>query len=350
MEKKTRAVFIGGVQVGGGAPVVIQSMTNTKTSDIEKTCAQISRLVQNGCELVRVAVPDEESVQALPGILGETPIPVIADIHFDYRLALSSIAAGVHGIRINPGNIGSPDRVEAIIKAARENNIPIRIGVNSGSLPEGKIKKFGSPGAEAMVETLVDYVRFFEERDFFNLKLSVKSTSVLETIVANREVSNHFPYPIHLGLTEAGTLRRGLVNSVACLAPLLLEGIGDTIRISLTEDPVQEVRAAWDLLRAVGLRWRGLNIYSCPTCGRCEIELEKMVKEIEKATEGIQKDLNIAVMGCAVNGPGEAKEADLGLAGGRGFGVIFSKGKPLGTFPADKLIRVFVEKIKEFPG
>ncbi len=350
MEKKTRAVFVGGVQVGGGAPVVVQSMTSTKTTDIEKTGNQISRLAQNGCELVRVAVPDKEALQALPEILKNSPVPIIADIHFDYRLALGAIEAGVHGVRINPGNIGSLDRVEAIIKAAGEKDIPIRIGVNSGSLPQEKIKKFGSPGSEALVATMEEYVRFFEERGFFNIKLSLKSTNVLETISANRSIASIFPYPIHLGLTEAGTLRRGLVNSVAALAPLLLEGIGDTIRISLTEDPVEEVKAAWDLLRALGLRRRGLNIYSCPTCGRCEIELEEMVKAIEKATEGIRKDLNIAVMGCPVNGPGEAKEADLGLAGGKGYGVIFARGKPLGTYPADKLIEVFLEKIREFPG
>ncbi len=350
MEKKTRAVSIGGVQIGGGAPVVVQSMTSTKTSHVEETCTQISRLAQNGCEIVRIAIPDQKALEALPEILKTSPLPVIADIHFDYNLAIESIKAGVHGIRINPGNIGSKKRVKAIIEAAGEKGIPIRIGVNSGSLPEEKIKEFGSPGSEAMVATLSEYVRFFEDQKFFNIKLSLKSTSVLETITANREVANLFPYPIHLGLTEAGTLRRGIVNSIAALAPLLLEGIGDTIRISLTEDPVEEVKAAWDLLRALGLRRRGLNIYSCPTCGRCEIDLEKLVKEIERVTEGIQKDLNIAVMGCPVNGPGEAKEADIGLAGGKGYGVIFSKGKPIGNYPSDELIGVLIEKIKEFPG
>ncbi len=350
MGKKKKAVWLGAVQVGGEAPVIVQSMTSTFTADVAATCAQISRLERVGCEIVRVAVPDREAIQALPAIISRSPIPLIGDIHFDYRLAVEAIKAGVAGIRINPGNIGSRQGLEEIIAAAREKNIPLRIGVNSGSLPEEKIKKYGSPGAEALWATLEEYIGFLEKKSFFNIKVSLKSTDVLTTIAANRKAVRSLPYPIHLGLTEAGTLRRGIVNSVACLAPLLMEGIGDTIRISLTEDPVEEVRAAWDLLRAVGLRRRGLNIFSCPTCGRCEIDLQNLVKEIEKATQDINKDLNIAVMGCAVNGPGEAREADLGLAGGKGFGVIFARGKPLGTYPQSELLAVFLEKIREWPG
>ncbi len=350
MGEKKKSVWLGNIEVGGLAPVIVQSMTNTSTADVAATCAQISRLERVGCEIVRVAVPDREAVRALPAIISRSSIPIIGDIHFDYRLAVEAIKAGVAGIRINPGNIGSRQGLEEIIAAARDKNIPLRIGVNSGSLPEKTIKRYGSPGAEALWATLEEYIGFLEKKSFSNFKVSLKSTDVLTTMEANRQAAQNLPYPIHLGLTEAGTLRRGLVNSVACLAPLLLEGIGDTIRISLTEDPVEEVRAAWDLLRAVGLRRRGLNIFSCPTCGRCEIDLQNLAKEIERATQDINKDLTIAVMGCPVNGPGEAREADLGLAGGKGFGVIFARGKPLGTYPQSELLSVFLEKIREWPG
>ena len=350
MSGHKKAVFLGSVKIGGGAAPVVQSMTSTQTHDIEATLEQIKRLFDAGCEVVRVAVPDQKALTALPEILKECPMPLVADIHFDYRLAIGAIEAGADGIRINPGNIGNEERVKRVIEAARKRNVPIRIGVNSGSLPREILDEFEKPGARAMVKTMEKHVSFFENNDYTNIKLSLKSTDVLETIAANREASKRFPYPLHLGLTEAGTLRRGIVNSAAALTPLLLDGIGDTLRISLTEDPVEEVRVAWDLLGALKIKRRGLNIFSCPTCGRCQIDLEGLVKQVEKETAGIEKKLDIAIMGCVVNGPGEAKEADLGIAGGKNKGVIFAKGKKLASYPYSELLPVLLKKIEEYDG
>jgi (E)-4-hydroxy-3-methylbut-2-enyl-diphosphate synthase len=319
--------MVGGVKIGGGAPVAVQSMTNTDTRDAIATLTQISRLAGAGCEIVRVAVPDEAAAKALQAICLSSPLPVIADIHFDYKLALASIEAGVHGLRINPGNIGSKHAVDAVSKAAHERNIPIRIGVNSGSVEKEILRRFGGPTPEAMVESALGHVHLLEERNFYNLKISIKSSSVPDTIAAYRLLSKKCDYPLHIGITEAGTLLRGAVKSAVGLGILLAEGLGDTLRVSLTHDPIREVDVAWQILRSLSLRRRGPEIISCPTCGRTEIDLISLATQVEERLAGVRDVFTLAVMGCVVNGPGEAKEADLGIAGGRGKGVIFRKGR-----------------------
>jgi (E)-4-hydroxy-3-methylbut-2-enyl-diphosphate synthase len=325
--RKSRQINVGGVKIGGGAPVAVQSMTNTDTRDVEATLAQLRRLAEAGCEIARVAVPDQAAAGALRAICLSSPLPLIADIHFDYKLALLSVEAGVSGLRINPGNIGSEKAVDAVCRGAAEHGIPIRIGVNSGSVERELLRRFGGPTPEAMVESALRHVRLLEERNFCNLKISLKSSSVPDTVASYRLLAERCDYPLHIGITEAGTLLRGAVKSAAGLGILLWQGIGDTLRVSLTHDPVREVEVAWEILRSLSLRARGPEIISCPTCGRTEIDLISLATQVEERLAGVREVFTLAVMGCAVNGPGEAKEADLGIAGGRGKGVIFRKGR-----------------------
>ena len=326
---KTKRIHIGPIPIGGGAPVVVQSMTNTDTRDAEATLAQIGRLAAAGCEVVRVAVPDERAVEALGRICGESPLPVIADIHFSAGLAVGAVEAGVHGLRINPGNIGGRSKVDRVVDAARAHGVSIRVGVNSGSLEKGLLERYGGPTPEAMVESALGHVRMLEERGFEAIKISLKSSSVPATVSAYRLLAGRCEYPLHVGITEAGTLLRGAVKSAVGIGMLLAEGLGDTIRVSLTHDPVREVEVAWRILSALDLRRRGPEIISCPTCGRTEIDLIGLAEAVEQRLQGIAETFTVAVMGCVVNGPGEAREADIGIAGGKGRGLLFRKGEAL---------------------
>lgn len=342
----SRRILLGKLAIGGGAPVVVQSMANTDTRDPEATLAQIGRMVKRGCEAARVAVPDTAALAALPEIIAEASVPIIADIHFDYRLAVGAIEAGVAGVRINPGNIGGTDKLDVIIDAARRTGTVIRIGVNSGSLEKELLAKYGHPTPEALAESALRHVRHFESRNFYNLKISLKSSSVMDTVQACRKMRELCDYPLHIGVTEAGTSMRGTVKSAVGLGILLHEGIGDTIRVSLTADPEEEVMAAWEILRALGLRSRGPEIISCPTCGRTEIDLASLAKKVENALADSDADIKIAVMGCVVNGPGEAREADLGIAGGRDKGIIFRKGKLVRSVNGqENLVAAFLEEL-----
>ncbi|BBD07270.1 flavodoxin-dependent (E)-4-hydroxy-3-methylbut-2-enyl-diphosphate synthase [Desulfovibrio ferrophilus] len=325
--RKTRTLNIGHVAIGGDAPVVVQSMTNTDTRDVEATVAQVTALAEAGCEIVRLAVLDEDAARAIGPIRKASPVPLIADIHFDHRLALMALDAGVDGLRINPGNIGGAEPVDKVVAAAKACGAPIRIGVNSGSVDKKLLKKFGGPTPEAMVESAMEHVRLLEERDFFDTKISLKSSSVPATIAAYRLLAGRCDYPLHIGVTEAGTPGRGTVKSSVGLGVLLYEGIGDTLRVSLTGDPVTEMDVAWEILRSLNLRARGPEIVSCPTCGRTEIGLIQLAEEVERHLRPVTEVFTVAVMGCVVNGPGEAREADIGIAGGRGMGIIFRKGE-----------------------
>lgn len=347
--KQTRKIQVGGVTIGGGSQICVQSMTNTDTRDVEATLAQISRLAEAGCHVVRCAVPDMEAAEALSGICKDTPIPVVADIHFDYRLALASIDAGVHKIRLNPGNIGGEDRVERVVAAAKERNIPIRIGVNSGSVERHILKKHGAPTPEAMVESALYHAGLLEKFGFYDICISIKSSSVPNTMQAYMLASEKTDYPLHLGVTEAGTEYMGTVKSAAGIGGLLALGIGDTIRVSLTDDPVKEIFAANAILKAVGRNDDGVNVVSCPTCGRTRIDLIRIAEEVEKRCAAVKgKKMKVAVMGCPVNGPGEAKEADLGIAGGDGVGLIFKKGEVIKKVPQEELVDVLMEEIERF--
>lgn len=349
--KKSHQISVGQLKIGGAAPVVVQSMTNTDTRDPEKTIAQIERLTQAGCELVRVAVPDRQACDCLPRILEFARVPVIADIHFDYRLAIGSLERGAHGIRINPGNIGSREKIDRVIDCAKLHGAAIRVGVNSGSLEKRVLQKYGHPSGEALAESALDHVRHMESRGFENIKISLKSSSVLQTIRAYRKIAELCDYPLHIGVTEAGSLLRGAIKSAIGLGILLHEGIGDTLRVSLTADPVEEVRVAYEILRALGLRHRGPEIISCPTCGRTEINLFQLVEEVERRLADTSANLTVAVMGCMVNGPGEAREADIGIAGGRDRGVIFRKGKIVRSADGqDNLLKAFMEELDILTG
>jgi len=326
--RKTRQISLGGVKIGGNAPVVVQTMTTTNPRDVRGTVEQILRVEKAGAEIVRVAVPDMKAAGALKEIKKKINIPLVADIHYDYRLALMALAQGVDGIRINPGNIGRKERVESIVKAARELSVPIRIGVNAGSLEEDILLKYNCrPTAEALVESALRHVKLFNEMGFEDIKLSLKSSDVMTTVEAYRMISKEADYPLHLGVTEAGTTLIGSIKSAVAMGILLAEGIGDTIRVSLTADPVEEVRAAYEILKALGLRKRGLNLVSCPSCGRAEIDVIPLAQKVEEGLRDIVMPITVAVMGCVVNGPGEAKEADVGIAGGKGVGILFKKGK-----------------------
>lgn len=346
---KTRSLSVGGVGIGGDNPIRVQSMTNTDTRDVESTLGQIAALAQAGCEIVRLAVLDLEAAMALKTICEQAKVPLIADIHFDSRLAVQAVEAGIKGLRINPGNIGGADKVDRVVHAARAAGVPIRIGVNSGSVDKDLLKKHGGPTPAAMVESALEHVRLLEERGFYDTKISLKSSSVLGTIAAYRLMSKTVDYPLHIGVTEAGTAMRGAVKSSVGLGILLAEGIGDTLRVSLTADPVEEMLVAWELLRALGLRARGPEIVSCPTCGRTEIGLMELAEAVEKRLRHVEDVFTVAVMGCVVNGPGEAREADIGVAGGRDSGLIFRKGEVVRKVRGrDELMPAFMEELEKF--
>ena len=325
---------------------MVQSMTKTPTQDVAATVRQIERLTDAGCELVRLAVPDVEAANALQRIKSRVAVPLIADIHFDHRLALAAIDKGIDGLRLNPGNIGGKNEIEQIVTAARPRAIPIRIGVNAGSLERKILKKYGHPSPEAMVESALNHVKILEDLDFHHIKISLKSSSALQTVSAYRLLSRKVDYPLHVGVTEAGTLISGTVKNSLGIGLLLSEGIGDTIRVSLTHDPVEEVKVAYEILRALDLRHRGIEIISCPTCGRCEIDLVGLAEEVENALSHITTPLTVAIMGCVVNGPGEAREADVGIAGGRGQGTLFKKGKVIKKVPEPDLAKELVQEVK----
>lgn len=346
--RKTRQISIGPVKIGGDAPISIQSMTNTNTADIKATVHQIKRLEEAGCHIIRVAVPDQEAVDALPGILQEIRIPLIADIHFDYRLALGSIKAGVHGLRLNPGNIGGEARVAQVAKAAGERQIPIRIGVNAGSLEKSLLDKYGRPSPEALVESALGHIGMLEKLNYNSIKISLKSSSVPLMMEAYRLLAEKTDYPFHLGVTEAGTPKKGSIKSAVGIGAMLAEGIGDTIRVSLTGDPVEEVYVAQEILRALGLRKEGIEFISCPTCGRTQINLISIAEQVEERLKGvdISRPITVAVMGCVVNGPGEAREADFGIAGGQGTGLLFKKGEIIRKLPEEQLVDALVQEVK----
>ncbi|MBU4185833.1 MAG: flavodoxin-dependent (E)-4-hydroxy-3-methylbut-2-enyl-diphosphate synthase [Proteobacteria bacterium] len=345
--KKTRQIKVGKVKIGGMAPIAVQSMTNTFTQDIVSTVSQIRRLEKAGCEIIRVAVPDEEAAKAIKSIKKKISIPIIADIHFDYRLAIASARAGADGLRINPGNIGSVKKVKAVVECAKEFNIPIRIGVNSGSLEKDILKKYNGASAEAMVESAVRHIESLRSLDFHQIKVSIKASDVHRTLEAYRLLSSKTDLPLHVGVTEAGALFPGIVKSSLGIGMLLAEGIGDTIRVSLTRDPAEEVRVGFEILKALNIRRRGPEIVSCPTCGRCKIGLFDIVEQVDKALLTSTLDTKIAIMGCIVNGPGEAKEADIGIAGGDGKGILFKKGKVVKKIPEEKLVEVLLEEIRK---
>lgn len=333
--------------IGGGAPVVVQSMTKTFTHDVEATVAQIKRLEKAGCEIVRVAVPDVRAAQALKRIIARVSIPVIADIHFDHRLALAALRGGVHGLRLNPGTIGSKDKVREVVRAAKEARVPIRIGVNSGSLEKDLLRKYGEATAKAMVESALGHILILEDLGFDLIKVSLKGSDVGRTLAAYRLLAEKVDYPFHAGITEAGGLLAGSVKSSVGLGILLNEGLADTIRVSLTAPPEEEVRVGYLILQSLGLRARGVNLVSCPICGRAEVEMMKIVPKVEKKLRSVRIPLTVALMGCMVNGPGEAKEADIGIACGRGVGILFRKGQPVRRIEEAKIVPEFIAEVKK---
>ncbi len=344
MRRSTRKIQIGSVAVGGDAPISVQSMCSTDTRDVAATSAQIEALVVAGCEIVRCAVPDDEAAKALTSICAQSRIPLIADIHFDYRLALMSLEAGVDGLRLNPGNIGERWKVEEVVQACMERSVPIRIGVNAGSLEKELLEKYGHPTAEAMVASALGHIRILEDLDFQEIKVSLKSSDVRRTVAAYRLLSEQVDYPLHIGVTEAGTTWSGTIKSAVGIGALLYDGIGDTLRVSLTGDPVEEIRVGWEILKSLELRERGPVFISCPTCGRCQIDLIEIAEEVEQRLHDLPCRISIAVMGCVVNGPGEAREADLGIAGGKGQGLLFRKGEVVRKVPQDELADALVEE------
>ena len=344
--EQTREITVRGLKIGGHAPVTVQSMCNTKTWDVESTLKQIRAFQAAGCDIVRLAVPDVRSAEALSAIREGTEMPLVADIHFDYKLALMAAERGIDKIRINPGNIGGEEHVKAVAEACRTRMIPIRIGVNAGSLEKKLLEKYGHPCPEAMVESARSHARMLEKYDFGDICLSLKTSSVPLTVASYRLAAETFDYPLHLGVTETGTEYNGTIQSAVGIGTLLCEGIGNTIRVSLTADPVKEVTAGIAILKAAGLRKGGVKFISCPTCGRTEIDLISLATEVEKRVAGINRDITVAVMGCVVNGPGEAREADYGVAGGVDKGLIFKKGDVVGTYPYDRLLDVLMEMIE----
>ena len=345
----SKQIIAGGVAIGGGAPVTIQSMCNTHTEDAKATIAQIHALEEAGCEIVRVTVPNMEAAHALSEIKENISIPLVADIHFDYRLAVEAAARGADKIRINPGNIGGDDRVKAVVDACREHKVPIRIGVNGGSLEKELLAKYGRVTPEALVESAQGHIDLLHRYDFDDIALSMKSSTVPLTIAAYRLAAERFPYPLHVGVTETGTAYNGIIRSAVGIGTLLSEGIGDTIRVSLTADPVEEVRAGIAILKAAGLRREGVRFVSCPTCGRTQIDLIALAQEVEQRLQGLEREITVAVMGCVVNGPGEASAADIGVAGGKGEGMIFRKGKILYKVPQEQLVDKLMEEIEKLP-
>ncbi len=342
----TRQISVGGVKIGGGAPVVIQSMLNTKTTDVSGSLAQIRALADAGCQIARLAVPNMEAARGFAQICKESALPLVADIHFDYRLALAAAEGGASKIRINPGNIGGEDRVKAVVDICKDKNIPIRIGVNGGSLEKELLEKYGHPTAEALVDSAFGHLELLEKYGFYNTCVSMKSSTVPTMVKACRLFRQQCDYPLHIGVTETGPVKQGLIKSSMGIGALLLDGIGDTIRVSLTDDPVEEVYAAKDILKAAGLRKEGVNIISCPTCGRTQIDLIHLVNQVDDALKNCNKPITVAVMGCIVNGPGEAREADIGIAGGDGFGMIFEKGVQVEKRPYDELLPALLKRIE----
>lgn len=333
--------------IGGGAPVAIQSMLNTKTTDVAGSLAQIKALAEAGCQIVRLAVPNMEAAKTFADICKESPLPLVADIHFDYKLAIAAAEGGASKIRINPGNIGGEDRVEAVVSVCKDRNIPIRIGVNGGSLDKKLLEKYGHPTAQALVESAFEHLALLEKFGFYDTCVSMKSSTVPTMVEAARLFRSKCDYPLHIGVTETGPVRMGLMKSSMGIGALLLDGIGDTIRVSLTDDPVEEVYAAKDILKAAGLRKEGVNIISCPTCGRTKIDLIGLVNKVDEALKDCQKPITVAVMGCIVNGPGEAREADIGIAGGDGCGMLFQKGQQIAKLPYDQLLPALLKRIEE---
>lgn len=349
--KKTKQVQVGAVQIGGGASVVVQSMTNTDTRDVEKTLAQINSLASAGCDVVRVAVLDMDAADALKEIAVSSPLPVIADIHFDYRLALRAVEQGIHGLRLNPGNIGARWKVQEVVRAVKEQQIPIRIGVNAGSLEKGFLEKYGGPTAAGMVESALGHIRLLEDEGYDKIKVSLKASTVPLMLEAYRQMSECVDYPLHLGVTEAGTVRSGVVRSAVGIGTLLSEGIGDTIRVSLTGDPVHEIPIALEILRVIGLRQRSVDLISCPTCGRTQVDLAALAEKVDERLSQLpplDRPLKVAVMGCAVNGPGEAREADFGIAGGKGMGLLFRKGEIVANLSEEELLPALLQEIEKY--
>ena len=344
MRRKTKKIRIGNIEIGGDAPISVQSMCNTDTTDVNATVEQIKRLTYGGCELVRLAVLDQKAAQAIAEIKKEVKIPLIADIHFDYRLAIEAINSGIDGLRLNPGNIGKKENVQKVVKLAKEREIPIRIGVNSGSLEKDLLDN-GMSLAENLVTSALRHVKILEDLDFSLIKISLKASDVPTMIEAYQKIAEVVDYPLHLGVTEAGTLKIGLIKSSIGIGTLLNQGIGDTIRVSLTDDPVQEVYAGFEILKALNLREKGLTLISCPTCGRCKIDLINLAKRVEEKFANVEKALSLAVMGCAVNGPGEAKSADVGVAGGINEGYIFKKGEIIKKVPEDQILSALEDEI-----
>lgn len=344
--RKTEKIFVGAVPVGGGSPISVQSMTKTDTRDAQSTVKQIRALSKAGCEIIRIAVPDEEAAKALGEIKRSSSIPVIADIHFDWRLALEAIRQGIDALRINPGNIGARWKVVEVVSASRDRNIPIRIGVNAGSLSRKLLEKFGHPSPEALVESAAEHIDILESLKFTNIKVSLKASNVPTTVEAYRLFSRKFRYPLHIGISEAGPPFTGIIKSSVGLGMLLSEGIGDTMRVSLSAAPVEEVRVAYEILKSLGIRERGANIISCPTCGRCEIDIRGLAAKVEKRLKGVKKPLTVAVMGCVVNGPGEAREADIGIAGGKKKGLLFKKGSVVRSLKEKDLLDALMEEIE----
>lgn len=347
VKRMTRKIVVGGVPIGGGEPVVIQSMLNTKTTDVSGSVAQIKQLASAGCQIARLAVPNMEAARGFAEICKESPLPLVADIHFDYKLAIAAAEGGAAKIRINPGNIGGEDRVKAVVDVCRERKIPIRIGVNGGSLDKRLLEKYGHPTAEALVESAFGHLELLERQGFYDTCVSMKSSNVPTMVKAARLFRERCDYPIHIGVTETGPVRQGMIKSAMGIGALLLDGIGDTIRVSLTDDPVEEVYAAKDILKAAGLRKDGVDIISCPTCGRTRIDLIGLVNRVDEALKDCRKPITVAVMGCVVNGPGEAREADIGIAGGDGWGMIFEKGEQVEKLPYDELLPALLKRIEK---
>lgn len=345
--RKSRQITLGGVKIGGGAPISVQSMTNTDTRDASATVSQIKRLEEAGCEIVRVGVPDETAAHAIADIKRQIAIPLIADIHFDYRLALIALESGADGLRINPGNIGARWKVEEVVKSARERGAPIRIGVNAGSLDRELLHKYGGPTAQAMADSAIGHLRILEELGFFETKVSLKASNVPLTVEAHRLLADKVDYPFHVGISEAGTKWAGTIKSAVGIGILLYSGIGDTVRVSLTDDPVEEVKAGYEILKSLRLREAGPELISCPTCSRCEIDLISIATDVERELRKMKKNIRVAVMGCVVNGPGEAREADIGLAGGKGVGLIFRKGEIVRKVKESELREALLEEARK---
>jgi len=350
--KKTRQIFVGNVSIGGGSPISVQSMTKTDTRDVNATAKQIQSLVSAGCEIVRLAVPDVEAALALGKIKSnilhlKSQIPMIADIHFDWRLALEAIRQGIDGLRLNPGNIGAAWKVREVVTASKEKNIPIRIGVNAGSLEPELLHKYGRPTSEALVESAEGHMKILEDMNFYEIEVSLKASNTMKTVNAYRLFSEKYDYPLHIGISEAGPPFSGMIKSAVGLGILLSEGIGDTMRISLTAEPEEEIRVAYEILKSLGIRRMGPELISCPTCGRCQIDLRPLAEKVENILKNVNKPISVAVMGCAVNGPGEAREADFGIAGGKGMGLVFKKGEVVKKVKEEELLKALIDLINE---